>query len=71
MLGTAPPPATEVLYVRVSPQDKARLRVIADRDFGGSLAATVRYLLAAYADGKTRGSTVTLPNLPAGFLDEE
>lgn len=46
--------AHSIIYVRVAPEDKARFRKLADRDFQGSMAACFRYLLEAYAGGKTR-----------------
>lgn len=40
----------EVLYVRVHPRDKARLRALADRRFNGSMAKAIRWLVDAYVD---------------------
>lgn len=37
--------AHTVLYVRISPEDKRRLRALADRDFEGSVAAAIRALI--------------------------
>ncbi len=41
---------TEVIYVRVAPQDKARLRAFADRAHKGSMAAAIRWLLDQYVE---------------------
>ena len=47
--------ATETIYVRVRPQDKARLRALADRAHGGSMAAAVRWLLESYVANSAPG----------------
>ena len=41
-----------IIYVRVSPEDKARLRALADRQFGGSMARAVRYLIKVHITGR-------------------
>lgn len=50
-------PSTEnhsIVYVRVSPEEKAMLRVLADSEFDGSMATAIRYLIQMYADGRQR-----------------
>ena len=47
---------TEVIYVRVRPEEKARLRAFADRAHNGSMAEAIRWLLDAYvATGSGQG----------------
>ena len=47
---------TEVIYVRVRPEDKARLRAYADRAHNGSMAKAIRWLLDAHvATGAVAG----------------
>lgn len=45
-----------VLYVRVPPEDKVRLRALADKEFGGSLAATIRYLISRHTADSQRSA---------------
>ena len=45
---------TEVIYVRVRPEDKARLRAYADRAHNGSMAKAIRHLLEAYIANQDR-----------------
>lgn len=65
---TAKTDSHAIIYVRVDPADKARLRALADREFGGSMAACFRHLLEAHI-GKTRRSVE--PPKRVGFLDED
>lgn len=53
MANPTPSTPTEVIYVRVPPEDKARLRAFADRAFNGSMAKAIRYLLDAHVKGGT------------------
>lgn len=57
-----------ILYVRVPPADKRRLRELADRDFDGSMAATIRYLLEQYIGARRRAVPLWIRE---GFLDED
>jgi plasmid stability protein len=44
----------EVVYVRVLPEDKARLRAYADRAHNGSMAKAIRHILDAYIADQDR-----------------
>ncbi len=49
----APADEHSIIYVRVPPEDKRRLRELADREFAGSMAACFRYLLDTFTAGRT------------------
>ena len=66
MPGKAPPSApTSVIYVRVSPDLKVALRALADREYGGNMALTIRDMLLSFLRLNARA------DLPKGFLDED
>lgn len=44
--------AGAIIYVRVDVDTKRRLKTLAEKDFNGSMAAAIRYLLAERASGK-------------------
>lgn len=63
--------AHSIIYVRVAPEDKKRFRDLADRDFGGSMAACFRFFLESYASGKMHFKAYASDRTKGRDIDEE
>lgn len=71
MPGKAPSDEHAIIYVRVPPEDKRRLRELADREFDGSMARCFRYLLDSFVAGRTAQADARRLNLSGRDLDED
>lgn len=62
---------SSILYVRIGVEDKRRLKILADKDFEGSVAACIRYLLKSYLLGPAGRPTRRPVRNRGGHLDED